>query len=351
MNDNPSFTASPPTPGAGNNNRSAAWALGGVTLGIVLPGLMCACLAFATLAGLGAAGSGANNTSSLNAAGNSVGPEYVSGPATGDAIAIVEVNGAIVSGDAGTGGFGGASGVAASGPIVRAINAAARDRSVKAILLKVDSPGGSVIGSDEIYNALKKSGKPVVAYMGALAASGGYYVSMGASHIMAHPDSLTGSIGVISEFTNLEGLYEKVGAQSVIIKSGENKDFGASTVPFTDQDRALWQAVIDETYDSFVTIIADNRGMTKDEVKKLADGRVYTGRQALALKLIDGLGYADDAIQKTADLGGITGEPRVLRFRRQQPFAELFGISVARTLMQWTGIPEVGRAGPQLEYR
>jgi protease-4 len=329
-------------------NRSAAWALGGVTLGFALPLLMCLCLTVATFASLGAAGGGAGAA----AAGGTITPTYVSGPLTGDAVAIIEVNGQIVGGD-GDGGAFGSVGLASSGGIVRAINAAAKDPSVKAILLSVDSPGGSVLASDEIYNALKKSGKPVVAYMNSLAASGGYYVSMAAKHVMAHPDTLTGSIGVISEFTNYEGLYDKLGVKSRIIKSAENKDFGSPTVPFTDADQKLWQAVIDETYDSFVTIVADNRGMTKEQVKTLADGRIYTGRQALAVKLVDELGYFDDGVKKAAGLGGISGEPRVVRFRRQAPFAELLGQSIARNVLSALGMPveASARPGPSLEYR
>jgi protease-4 len=189
--------------------------------------------------------------------------------------------------------------------------------------------------------------------MGSLAASGGYYVSMAAEHIVAHPDTLTGSIGVISEFTNIQGLYEKLGLRSEIVKSGENKDFGAQTVPFTEADRTLWQAVIDETYDSFVNIIADNRGMTAEEVKKLADGRVYTGRQAYAAKLVDQLGYFDDAVDKAASLGGIAGEPRVIEYRRQTPLAQLFGASVGRAILAGLGIPagELGTQVSPMQYR
>jgi protease IV len=346
------MNSSPPNPAnstlTASGSRTAAWTLGGVVVGFALPVFLCACLAAASLAGLASLGSAGTATAAQP---NAISASYVSGPRSGDAVAIIDVNGQIVSGEnADFNGLGSAS-VAASGNIVRAIRAAAKDPSVKAILLKVDSPGGSVIASDEIYNALKKSGKPVVAYMGSLAASGGYYVSMGAQFIYAHPDTLTGSIGVISEFLNYEGLYEKVGLSSRIIKSGDNKDFGSPTVPFTEEDQKLWQAVIDEAYDSFVTIIADNRKLPKAEVIKLADGRIYTGRQAKALKLVDELGYSDDAIAKAASLGGITGEPRVVRFRRQTPLAELLGQSVAITLVHALGLPVNASAGPSLEYR
>jgi protease-4 len=338
-----------------SGNRSATWAIVGVLVGFALPVFMCLCLAVTSFAGMGAAFSGlggAGSTAPIPSSAVSQ-PAHVSGPLTGPAVALVNVNGAIVSGETADFDFTGNNAVAASGNIVTLIKRAARDPQVKAIVLRVDSPGGSVIGSDEIYHALKEAGKPIVVHMGSLAASGGYYVSMAADHIVAHPDTLTGSIGVISEFTNIEGLYEKLGLKSTIIKSGDNKDFGNPTSPFTGEDTKLWQTVIDETYENFVTIVADNRGMSVEEVKKLADGRVYTGRQAYALKLVDQLGYLDDAIDKASSLGGISGEPRVIEYRRQTPFAQLFGMSVARAILSGLGLPveRLNAQQPALEYR
>jgi protease-4 len=336
----------------GNGNRSATWAIIGVVVGFSLPLFMCLCLTLTTLVGFGAS-LGTAGTAPMATGATTIVPRHISGPLTGPAIAVIGVNGPIVSGEAPEFDLTGPTSVAASASIVRLIKQAARDPQVKAILLRVDSPGGSVIGSDEIYHALKQANKPVVVHMGALAASGGYYVSMAADHIVAHPDTLTGSIGVISEFTNIEGLYEKLGLRSTVIKSGEFKDFGNPTSPFTDEDRKLWQAVIDETYESFVRIIADNRGMTVEEVKQLADGRIYTGRQAYALKLVDQLGYFEDAVDKAASLGGITGEPRVIEYRRQTPFAQLFGMSVARTVLIALGVPveRLSTTPGALEYR
>ncbi len=332
-------------------NRSATWAVAGVLIGFALPVFLCLCLTLTSFAGFGAVLSGAGNSAAMTSP-NIIVPTTVSGPMVGPAIAIIDVNGQIVYGAASEFSLAGGS-TAASGNIARLINQAARDAQVKAIVLRVNSPGGSVMGSDEIYHALKKSGKPVVVYMGELAASGGYYVSMAGERIFAHPNTLTGSIGVISEFTNIKGLYEKLGIQSTIVKSGENKDFGSPTTPFTEEDRKLWQAVIDETYEGFVKLIADNRGMTVEEVKKLADGRVYTGQQALALKLIDELGYLQDAIDEAASRGGISGAPRVIEYRRQSPFAELFGMSIARTVLAALGIPmdHLNTSTPALEYR
>lgn len=337
---------------AGNGNCTARWTLIGVLVGFSLPIFMCACLILTTLVGLGAS-LGTAGSASMATSGTTIVPRHISGPLTGPAVAVIGVNGPIVSGEAPEFDFTGLTAVAASGSIARLIRQAARDPQVKAILLRVDSPGGSVIGSDEIYHALKQANKPVVVYMGALAASGGYYVSMAADHIVAHPDTLTGSIGVISEFTNIEGLYEKLGLKSTVIKSGEFKDFGNPTSPFTEEDRKLWQAVIDETYESFVRIIADNRGMTVEEVKRLADGRIYTGRQAYSLKLVDQLGYFEDAVNEAASRGGIKGEPRVIEYKRQTPFAQLFGMSVARTILVALGVPveRLSTTPGVLEYR
>jgi protease-4 len=335
---------------AASDGRSALWAIIGVVVGAFLPIFLCVCLIVATIGGLGASLGAAAPSSEVFPGASPVAVRHISGPLSGPAVAVISVNGPIISGEVSDFDLTGVAEVAASAEIARLIKRAASDDEVKAILLKVDSPGGSVIGSDEIYNALKKVDKPIVVQMGALAASGGYYVSMAASHIVAHPDTLTGSIGVISEFTNIEGLYEKLGLKSTVIKSGEFKDFGNPTSPFTEEDRALWQAVIDEVYEHFVKIVADGRKLPVEEVKKLADGRIYTGRQALKLKLVDQLGYFEDAVDKAAALGGISGEPRVIEYRRQTPFTQLFGLSVARAIMAALGVPVQPRPAI-LEYR
>ena len=306
-------------------------------LGCALPVFACLLLLVASFAGVASlAGAGADSGIQAGA----VTASYVSGPRSGPAVAVIDVSGQIIAGEGDADLFA-AAGIAASGPIVRAIQAAAADPSVKAILVRIDSPGGSVIGSDEIYHALKRSGKPVIAQMRSLAASGGYYVAMGAEHIVAHPDTLTGSIGVISEFLNYEGLYEMLGLRSRIVKSGENKDFGSPTVPFTADDEKLWQSVIDEAYDNFVRIIAENRKLPLEKVRELADGRIYTGRQAKAAGLVDSLGYHEDAVAEAARRGGIEGEPRVVRFQRRSTWTELLAQSLA--------LPR--SAGPTLEYR
>ncbi|PLX80834.1 MAG: signal peptide peptidase SppA [Desulfuromonas sp.] len=188
------------------------------------------------------------------------------------------------------------------------------DDGVKAIVLRVNSPGGGVGPSQEIAAEVEKTAavKPVVVSMGTVAASGGYYISAPAHEIFANPGTLTGSIGVIMEFTNIEDLLSKVGLQSQVIKSGEMKDVGSAVRPMTDQDRTVLQGIIDDVHQQFVDFVAKGRKMDPAVVGNLADGRVYTGRQALANGLIDKLGTLQDAIAAAGNLGGIEGEPDVV---------------------------------------
>ncbi|MCS6774057.1 MAG: signal peptide peptidase SppA [Anaerolineae bacterium] len=332
-----------------NGSKAGQWAIIGVLVGFLLPIFTCVCLTAAVFSGVGSITSNIQTVAMGDSSG--VTTRQVSGPATGPAVAVIRATGVIVSGRGDDFGFGDI-GVAASEVIARLINEAARNGEVNAIVLFVDSPGGSVVGSDEIYHALKKVDKPVVAYMGSTAASGGYYISLAAQHIVAHPDTLTGSIGVISEFTNIQGLYEKLGLRSEVIKSGEFKDFGNPTSPFTEEDRKLWQTVIDEVYENFVRLVAQNRKMSVEQAKALADGRIYTGRQALALNLVDQLGYFEDAVNEAAKRGGIAGEPRVIEYRRSSPFLELAGIRITRTVLQALGVPvELLYRPTGLQYR
>ncbi|MEK7325740.1 MAG: signal peptide peptidase SppA, partial [Chloroflexota bacterium] len=238
----------------------------------------------------------------------------------GPAVAVIPIKGIITSGE---GGPFANTGVAFSESIIADIEKANEDNDVKAILLDVDSPGGGVVASDEIYHALSQVEKPVVVVIGGLGASGAYYISMASDWIIANPNSLVGSIGVISEFPNAEGLLEKVGVEFVVITSGPRKDVGSPYRDMTEAEEAYWQTIVDETYESFVQIVAEGRGMTVEDVAPLADGGVYTGRQALDLKLVDALGYKDDAITKAAGLGGITGEPRIIEYHKQPTLFEL----------------------------
>jgi protease IV len=187
-----------------------------------------------------------------------------------------------------------------------ALQQARDDSRVKAIVLEIDSPGGEVTASDEIYSALVKARarKPVVVYMDTLAASGGYYVSCGGKFLMANETTITGSIGVIIQTLNYEQLFNKVGLASVIFKSGKFKDMLNGARPITPEERDLVQNFIMKTYDKFLGIVAKERNLPADLLRNtIADGRILSGKEAFENKLIDGLGELDDAFRKAKELG------------------------------------------------
>lgn len=287
-----------------SRNTTVIWTLVGIIIGFSLPMLACLGFFFMFVVGLGAISAGQVGTQPDF-------PIHVSGPITGSALVLIEVEGQIVSGRSSSfldPGF------AASENILNQIKMAEENPDVKAIFLKVNSPGGSVVASDQIYQALKRSDKPIVVLMGDLAASGGYYISMAADYIFANPNTLTGSIGVISTFPNAEELFEKVGVEFNVFTSGESKDFGSLFREMTPEEKQYWQEIIDETHNNFINIVAEGREMDEDQVRPLADGRIFTGEDALELELVDELGYEPDAIEKAAQLAGIPGEPRVIRY-------------------------------------
>lgn len=189
-----------------------------------------------------------------------------------------------------------------------------KDENVKAIVLRIDSPGGAVAPSQEIYSEVIKASadKPVIASMGTVAASGGYYIAAASQLIIANPGTITGSIGVIMMFSNFQKLMEKVGLDSVVFKSGKFKDTGSPYRPFTDGDKQLLQEVINSIYTQFVSDVAKGRSMDVDEVRKLADGRIYTGTQAKENGLVDQLGALRDAIDTAAKMANIKAEPVIV---------------------------------------
>ena len=193
--------------------------------------------------------------------------------------------------------------------------------SVKAIVLRIDSPGGGVVPSQEIHDAVQrvrsKSNKAVIASMGSVAASGGYYIAAATDRIVANPGTLTGSIGVIMETANVEGLLQKLGVQGVVIKSGKYKDVGSPLRKMSDEERSLMQMVMDDVHKQFIEAVAAGRALELPDVQALADGRILTGRQAKDAKLVDELGNLEDAIQLAADVAGIEGEPKVVEPRRR----------------------------------
>jgi protease IV len=198
---------------------------------------------------------------------------------------------------------------------------------VKAIVLRIDSPGGGVVPSQEIFDAVQrvrnKNNKAVVASMGTVAASGGYYIAAATDRIIANPGTLTGSIGVIMEMANVEGLLKKIGVEGIVVKSGKFKDVGSPLRKMTDEEQALLQSVMDDVHKQFIDAVAEGRAMEVDTVQALADGRIFTGRQAKEAKLVDELGNLDDAIQLAADIAGIEGEPKVVEPRRRFSLREL----------------------------
>jgi protease-4 len=321
-------------------NKSPLWALAGAAVGFMMPIVGMACLAAVCLLSL-AVMSGMSFASSGNAV-------YISGPGAGPTVAIIDINGIIVGGSAGAFDVGS---VAAADDIIPLIRQAAKDADVKAIVLRVDSPGGSVVPTDEIYHALKGCGKPIVVSMGELAASGGYYVSMAGRHLFANANTLTGSIGVISEFPEASQLLKNLGITVEVIKSGKAKDLGSMYRPMTPEEQELWQGLVDETYEAFIRVVAEGRNMPVEKVRELADGRVFTGRQALALGLIDSLGYEEDAIAKAAELGGITATPRVIRLVTSSPplLASLLSGGFWRSFLGGNSLSDL--LAPKLEYR
>lgn len=211
--------------------------------------------------------------------------------AIGDKVGVIEINGVITSAE----------------EILDELRDFREDSSIKAIVLRIDSPGGSVAPSQEIHDSVKKTVelKPVVISMGSVAASGGYYIAVAGQQIVANPGTMTGSIGVIMEFANYEELLKKIGWQNFVVKSGRYKDIGSPNRPMTDAERQILQTMIDDVQSQFVSAVAEGRHLKLDKVREVADGRIMTGRQALAAGLVDKLGGLDTAVDLAAELAGI----------------------------------------------
>ena len=216
----------------------------------------------------------------------------------GDEIGIVEIKGIIV----------------ASEKIINQLIAYREDSGVKAIVLRIDSPGGPVVPAEEIYQEVIKTRKykKVVASLGGVAASGGYYIASGTDVIVANPGTLTGSIGVIVQVSNVEGLMKLIGLKTYTFKSGKHKDLLSPFREPTPEDREIVMGVIESTHDQFVEVVARGRNMDVETVRKLADGRIFSGRQALELGLVDQMGSLQDAIDLAAEMGGIKGRPNLV---------------------------------------
>lgn len=249
-----------------------------------------------------------------------------------DKIGVIDINGPILSAQ----------------DLTKTLMTFSDNQSIKAVILRIDSPGGAVGPSQEIYqevlNLQKK--KPVIVSMGSVAASGGYYVAAAAGRLFANPGTITGSIGVIMTFPNYEELMQKVGVSTVVVKSGRFKDMGSATRPFTEDERKLLQTMIDDVHAQFVEAVSQGRELPAEEVVKIADGRIFSGRQALALGLIDELGGFQDALRYAAELTGLGDDPALIfpAEKRQSLLERMITSAVGDLFLE---VRQRWQAGPQ----
>ena len=232
------------------------------------------------------------------------------GPLFGARVAVVELDGPIVDVD----------------ELVRELRAHRDNPLVKAVVIRINSPGGVVAPTQELHAALtrvRESGKPVVASLGAVAASGGYYVAIAADKIYAHPGTLTGSIGVIMRLANLDGLMKKVGVDFVVVKAGRFKDLGNVARSMTPEERRILQVMLEDVHAQFIDAVAAGRKLDRAQVLGFADGRIVSGAQAKALNMVDALGGLEEALDGAATLAGVSKPPRVIGPRRRLSIMDL----------------------------
>ncbi len=214
-----------------------------------------------------------------------------------------------------------------SKPVIDLLHKYEKRPRVKAIVLRIDSPGGSVAATQEIYeevNKIREKGeKPIIASLGSVAASGGYYIACGAEKIVANPGTLTGSIGVLINIVNVEELLKKIGIDMKTITSGELKDIGSISRKMTPNEEKLLREVIDNIHNQFLRVIEERRGLTGEKLASIADARIFTGEQALEKRLIDELGNLSDAIEIAARAAGIEGEPRIVEEKKRFSLLQL----------------------------
>lgn len=211
-------------------------------------------------------------------------------------------------------------------PLLRDLRAHRDNPLVRAVVIRINSPGGVVAPTQEVHDALvrlREAGKPVVASLGAVAASGGYYIATAADEIYANPGTLTGSIGVIMQMANLEMLMKRVGVDWVVVKAGEFKDLGNPGRPMTPEERRVLQALLEDVHGQFITAVAEGRKLERAEVVRFADGRIFSGTQAMTLKMIDSLGSLEDAILAAARRAELPLPPAVIRPRRRLSLPDL----------------------------
>ncbi len=249
-------------------------------------------------------------------------------PLFGERVAIVELEGLILDVD----------------DLVRELKDYRDDPAVRALVVRINSPGGAVGPTQELYAAVQRlrgAGKPVVASLGAVAASGGYYVAVAADRIYANPGTLTGSIGVIMQMANVNALLKKVGVDYVVVKAGEFKDIGNFARPMSPEERQVLQTLLDDVHGQFISAVATGRKLDRAQVVQFADGRIFSGSQAKELGMVDALGGLEDALDGAATLAGLPKPPKVLGPRRKFSLSELlrneFGLSGLRSFR--SGLP------------
>jgi len=252
------------------------------------------------------------------------------GLSTGDKVAVLRVEDVIVD----------------SQTYLESIESIKKDEDIKAVVVRIDSPGGAVGPSQEIYSELKQLGeeKPVVASIGGVGASGGYYIACASEKIYANPGAITGSIGVIAQFASYEKLLNWAKIDVEVIKSGKYKDVGSAFREMNDEDKLYIQQLINNVYSQFKSAVASSRHLDTEEIDKVADGKIYTGEQALNLKLIDELGTLNDAISMAGELGGIDGEPEIVNYpKKKSRLYELLDSKLDTNIL--SGVPAKSRFG------
>lgn len=250
----------------------------------------------------------------------------------GDKIAVIEIRGVITH----------------SSGIIEELNQYKEDEGVKAIILRIDSPGGGVGPSQEIHREVlkAKSKKKVITSMGSVAASGGYYIAAASDLIVANPGTITGSIGVLMEFTNIEELFRKIGIKGLVLKSGEHKDIGSPFREMTSDEKKIIQSVIDNVHQQFIQAVAEGRKLDRAKVVQVADGRILTGEQAKQVGLVDQMGNLQDAIDTTAKMVGIEGKPVILYPKKKFSLLEFLVSEMVTALLD-----TLNEKGVQLSYR
>ena len=241
----------------------------------------------------------------------------VDGFPLGPRVALVELEGVIID----------------TGDLIRDLRQHRENPLVKAVVIRINSPGGVVAPTQELHDALQRlreAGKPVVASLGAVAASGGYYVAVAADRIYASPGTLTGSIGVIMQLANLQSLFKKVGVDWIVVKAGQFKDLGNLGRPMTPEERRVLQALLDDVHRQFIRAVMDGRKLDRSEVMTIADGRLFSGAQAKANRMVDELGGLEEAVNGAAKLAGLPTPPAVQLPKRRFSIGELLRSAVGR---------------------